>query len=63
MTQKEFYPCLQSQSSCRFYERWRVNPEDRGIFIGRMSNVEVMRAVFVCLICKHFNKRSMMMMP
>ncbi len=58
MTNTEFYPC--ANSSCKFYEKWRVNPEDRGIFIGNKSNVEVIRAVMVCSICKHFGKRSMM---
>ena len=58
MGNTEFYPC--AQSSCKFYERWRVNPEDRGLFIGSKSNLEVTRAILVCLICKHFIKRSMM---
>ncbi len=58
MTNTEVYPC--AQSSCKFYEKWRVNPEDRRLFIGNKSNVEVARAMLVCLICKHFNKRSMM---
>ncbi len=58
MTHSEFYPCL--QGSCKYHEKWRVNPEDRGLFIGNKSSMEITRAVIVCLICKHFNKRSMM---
>ena len=58
MTHTEFYPCV--NSSCKFYEKWRVNPEDRSLFVGNKSNVEVVRAMLVCLICKYFGKRSMM---
>lgn len=56
MTRNEFYPC--QQTLCKFYEEWKIKPELGSIFVGMKSNVSAVNNVLICLICKHFLRKS-----